>query len=396
MPEVEARHYDVPNRRVRSFVGREDTLEKIKELFSIPRPSTQIVVLRAMGGQGKTQIALEICRQMKEIRWTIFWVDATSENSLKKDFGNIYDKIRKSGVESMDTDSRATYVRQKFCDWPRPWLMIFDNYDDSQGFNNIQDFIPESSLGRILITSRHAETLTIADETGRIELPGLDPKDATELLVRQSAVQGDRYDDQAASRIVERLGYHELAIDQAGSCIHKRSISLQGFLADYESRRKIILQEVPRMSQYRRKVSGADQEIHLNVLTTCELSFQQLAANEDGRQKGKFLTFLAFSYCSPFSEQVLKEFWTDPLRLAWIPEISSFLADSLGLSHDSWDSDLFVDCLVQLRDLSLIQSYHRQRDGYCYMTLHPLIQEWLMLRADHETCMRYSLWLQMF
>jgi hypothetical protein len=247
LPKVKARYYDVPNRRVRSFVGREDILGVIKKLFSVPRPGSQIVVLRAMGGQGKTQIALEICRQMKEICWAIFWVDATSENSLKKDFGHIYDRISRNSL--VDTDSTATYVQQSFCNWPHPWLMVFDNYDDPQGFNNIQDFIPDSSLGRILITSRHAESLTIADETGRIELPGLYPKDAIELLVKQSTVHGDRYDDQAASEIVERLGYHPLAIDQAGSYIHKRSISLQEFLADYESRRKIILQEVPRMSQ---------------------------------------------------------------------------------------------------------------------------------------------------
>jgi hypothetical protein len=45
-----------------------------------------------------------------------------------------------------------------------------------KGFNNIQDFIPESLLRRLLITSRHANTLVLADEGGRIELPGFHPK----------------------------------------------------------------------------------------------------------------------------------------------------------------------------------------------------------------------------
>lgn len=54
--------------------------------------------------------------------------------------------------------------------------MVFNSCDDPQGFNNIQNFILESPLGRLLITSRHANTLALADEAGRIEFPGFYPK----------------------------------------------------------------------------------------------------------------------------------------------------------------------------------------------------------------------------
>lgn len=346
-----------------------------------------------MGGQGKTQIALEICRQMKEICSAIFWVDASSENSLKKDFEQIYERIKKTGAALADTHSKSVYVQKSFCEWPHPWLMVFDNYDDPQVFSNIQEFIPESSFGRILITSRHADTLALADEKGRIELRGLAQKDAVELLLRQSALQGVQHDDHAASAIVERLGCHPLAIDQAGSYIHKRRISLEEFLIDYESRQKTILQEIPRMTQYRRKVLDADQEILLNVFTTCELSFQQLLAKDDSRRiSGRLLTFIAFFHCSSFYESVIRGFWNNPLRVAWSPEASHFLSECLGLSDGKWDSGIFLDRLVELRDLSLIQSFNRDPHGYSYLTLHPLIQDWLILRLDHETCVQYSVW----
>ena len=54
------------------------------------------------------------------------------------------------------------------------------SYGDPQGFNNIQDFIPESPLGYLLITSKHANTLALADEAGRIELPRFHSK--TQLI----------------------------------------------------------------------------------------------------------------------------------------------------------------------------------------------------------------------
>ena len=393
LPNFEGRYYEVPNRKVRSFIGREDILNQIKKLFLDPEPSTHIVVLRAMGGQGKTQIALETCRLMRETCSAIFWIDASSENSLKKDFEQIYERIKKDGASIVDTHAKAVYVQKSFSEWPYPWLMVFDNYDDPQGFSNFQDFIPEGSFTRIIITSRHANTLILADELGRIELPGLEKNDAIELLVKQSALQSDLNHDHVASTIVERLGYHPLAIDQAGSYIHKRRITLQEFLIDYESRQKTILQEVPRMTQYRRKLSDSDQEIPLNVFTTCELSFQQLLSNDNSRpSSGQLLTFIAFFFCSSFCERVMIAFWSNPLREAWVPEASYFLSECLGLSDGQWDSGLFLDRLVELRDLSLIQSFHKDLVGHCYLTMHPLIQDWLILRMDHVTRERYSIW----
>ncbi len=57
---ITSRIYEVPNQGVQRFVGREDILNKIKEAASTePESAPQKVVLRAMGGQGKTQVALK-------------------------------------------------------------------------------------------------------------------------------------------------------------------------------------------------------------------------------------------------------------------------------------------------------------------------------------------------
>ena len=55
-------YFEVPNRRVSYFVGREDVLQKIETGISSDA-GPQVFVLRGLGGQGKTQIALEYCRR---------------------------------------------------------------------------------------------------------------------------------------------------------------------------------------------------------------------------------------------------------------------------------------------------------------------------------------------
>ncbi len=53
-------YYEIPNRRVDGFVGREDILRKIDEALS-DGSGPHYAVLQGMGGQGKTQVALEYC-----------------------------------------------------------------------------------------------------------------------------------------------------------------------------------------------------------------------------------------------------------------------------------------------------------------------------------------------
>ena len=95
LSSTSGRHYHVPNGRlVRGFVGRNTILQKIEAVFSSERGyGPHIVVLRGLGGQGKTQIALEYCRQAREEGMgAIFWVDATSVDTVKNSFRTIADR----------------------------------------------------------------------------------------------------------------------------------------------------------------------------------------------------------------------------------------------------------------------------------------------------------------
>lgn len=66
----------------------------------------RIVVVRGLGGQGKTQVALEYCHRAKEtgIR-AILWIDATSQVTVEKTFETISESIKKPGDIIQDNAS---------------------------------------------------------------------------------------------------------------------------------------------------------------------------------------------------------------------------------------------------------------------------------------------------
>jgi NB-ARC domain len=356
--------YMVPNRRVRAFIGREDILGKIEDGFSAEgRPC--VMVIRAMGGQGKTQVALEYCHRAKDQRFkAIFWLDAMSESSLRKGFRTIAERIKPLDM-IIDDDSGVDLVLEKLGEWPEPWLMIFDNYDDPKTFNNLQEYIPGED-GCFLVTTRHADTDAMTDPENVIELPGLDERSALDLLFKLSQTKETEINVEEGKHIVGRLGFHPLAITQAGTYMKLRKIKLRDFLAYYKRQRLSILQQTPQMSQYRRKLgklNEADTETALNVFTTWELSFQLLLASETSGtsntsidMEGDLLTLFAFFDCKDISEELFKAFCVNPkFQESRNSTGFSLRLDLLLDESGNWDEDKFASILITLNQHALLQ-----------------------------------------
>lgn len=232
-------HYIVPNRRVREFVGREDVLAKLDHAFSAGL-AQQIVVLRGLGGQGKTQVALEYCRRAKNSGISaIFWIDLTSEFTVRKSYETISEKIKDTGQVIHD-ESGVEFVREKLGNWASPYLIVFDNYNNPSAFN-LQDYMPEGEHSRMVVTSRHADTESLADPDNLIQLHGLHEKEALALLLKQSSLKESESNYQHGKSIIKKLGYHALAITQAGSYVKLQQIGLHQFMEHYGGGRKLDL-----------------------------------------------------------------------------------------------------------------------------------------------------------
>ncbi|PQE21480.1 Tetratricopeptide-like helical protein [Rutstroemia sp. NJR-2017a BBW] len=373
------RHLIIPNRRVTRLLGREDILTRIEDGLS-SGPGPRIVVLRGLGGQGKTQVALEYCQRAKknEVQ-SIFWVDATSAGTVKKDFAVIYERLK--GTHNATEDS------EKVQQWSYPWLVVFDNHDDPGSFH-LPDYIPSGEDGRILITSRHADIGQLAEHDFDIQLPGLPKEDALDLLIRHSRANDPTSRDDGYA-IIDRLGYHALAIVQAGSFIQSQKIRLSQFMEVYNRQREVILRQTPKISPYRRKLGDAEDETALNVFTTWELSFQQLETNDDEKKsKSTILTLFAFLDRQKISHHLFETYCDRKFPFSDEPETLKCL--SIFLHDGKWEKRKFIDLLNDLSQLSLIHTWSRDSDDTCHLSLHPLVQDWIRLRTSPDLCYDYT------
>ena len=263
---------------------------------------------------------------------------------------------------------------------------MFDNYDDPRTFSNVQEYIPQGEHGCVLFTSRHTDSNELADHDNVVELPGLSPENSLELLHKKCHTQNVEGAEIEGARIVERLGYHALAITQAGAYIQRQKLQLCDFLLHYNDQRAAILQQTFAMSQYRRKLNEQDKETALTVFTTWELSFQHLRD-----QEADLLTLFAFFNNKDISEQLFEKFLTYPDNKTKTPKYLDPAMKPLLDSNGNWDKYKFAENIINFFDIALLQSWNRESDGYLHFSLHPLVQYWILLRTTKDVFQKFFL-----
>ena len=362
--------FEIPRQRVVHFVGRKNLLQSLKSFVlsnsgefnpSDPALPLRIAVLVGLGGQGKTQTALELCRQCMDSFHTIIWINASSRIAALSDVKKIVRKVSTEFESSHDVQAMLSFFHQWLRELVKPWMLVFDNYDDPIGFPDIMNFYPDH--GSVIITSRHqsSKRLGVAFEVG-----ALTDEEGVELLLRsvKDEDQGPEFLAEAR-RVVAKLGHLALAIDQAASYISARQMSLPTFVELFESRKKAILAHTPATWEYR---TQTDNKQALSAFTTWELSINQVASNEVQRELiTDFLTLLAFLESNSVKESLFSVYVEQRPRAQQNQSLGIFL--SLG----KWDSATFQDLVMSLVDLALVQSVDYD-DGYLLLSLHPVIK----------------------
>lgn len=376
---------EIPDSRVVPyFVGRKDILADLEYMFDNYShqdngSNTPTVILLGMGGQGKTQIALQFCRKAYRADkygnrrfHAIFWVDASTETTVRKGFQSIYKTISGEQQTSLDENDQIQFVKNTMKKWRFSWLIVFDNYDEPPAFRNLEDFIPSGPHGSILITSRHED----AGQRGQVvNVPGLAEEDAVDLLISQSRTEETENALKEVRQIVQRLGYLALAIHQAGAYIFKHP-PLSSFLDSFEAEKNKLLTFTPTFWQYKRVFGNNEQERFLSAFTTWELSLGNLDADTDRRDKiVEFITISAYLYTRNISEDLIKPSFSDA---------GSWMNIFLGPAGQ-WDGNKFLNILIKLRELALIQSFSPEKR--CF-SLHPVVSDWLKCRTLEKDLVR--------
>lgn len=332
----------------------------------------KIVVLLGMGGQGKSRLAFDFGREVatESPSTLVLWLDATSKRTLTRSLEDVADRWNSRKRKFVDTDSRLKYVRDILSE--REWLLVFDNYDHPDQFAGICDFIPPGN-GSILITSRHADA-TMLGKT--VQLSGMDEREGLDLLRRRTEQNlSDPTIREEAIKILQVLGHLPLAIDQAAAYIRQRRLPLHQFLQLYESQKETVLNQKHIYWDYKRKLDGEEkEETSLGVLTTWELSIQQVSGARSHQSAVEhLLTIAAFLGQIEVSESLFREY---AQRIRPMPEWLGCFA-----TKGQWDPYAYRDVVSELLRLSLVQGCS-SITGKCYLSLHPMIKDWLQLRAS--------------
>ncbi|KAK1978876.1 hypothetical protein LZ30DRAFT_198966 [Colletotrichum cereale] len=271
------------------------------------------------------------------------------------------------------------------------WLMVVDNADDVKVFypkpESVQSgsttskthqplaaFLPQSSNGRILVTSRSrdvAERLT-GSSRNVLSIEAMDEDQAHQLL--QKKLQ-DAHDDEVAAELLRALEYMPLAITQAAAFILRRAprMSPSTYLADFHKSEKNKASLLNRnMGDLRRDPSASN-----SIVTTWQITFDSI--RQERQSAADLLAFLSFFNPQGIPEWVLRSYQrsegdedaTESLTDDGTQSSQSdWKVDENSSSEDESEFDELEDDLGMLREFSLVTITTQKG----MLEMHPLVR----------------------
>lgn len=150
---------------------------------------TSPLVLYGAPGTGKTELALHFAHTNQEKYNSIFWIDASSMETVQNGFLRVGQAILEANATSAprrpppygmiaDLLGLATFIDESgllsakdlqnidhivgiILKWfndsrNHPWLLIFDNHDEPESFT-LRNYFPQNNLGTIMVTTRRRD-----------------------------------------------------------------------------------------------------------------------------------------------------------------------------------------------------------------------------------------------
>ncbi|KAI0402570.1 kinesin light chain [Xylaria palmicola] len=354
------------------FVAREQELADMrKTLKSDGR--RRVVVLHGLGGMGKTQLAIEYMKRNKDNYSAIFWLNIKDENSLKQSFARIAHQIKRQHPSASrvgglniqkDLDETIDAVKA-WLSLPSNsrWLMVYGNYDNPKLLSNtdpaainIQEYLPESYQGSIVITTRLSQ-VKIGHAIRLLKMQNLN--DSLQILESASKREG-LADNLDAIHLAQKLDGLPLALATAGGYLEQTSVSFRSYLCLYEDSWTRLQISSPELSSYEDRT----------LYSTWQLSLDQI--QRQNKHSAALLQLWAYFDNQDIWLELLQSYYTHSID--WIHEITK---DELSFSrtvrtltvYGLVEVDSSVDQLIESRGYSVHGCVHS------WIT-HVLNREW--------------------
>ncbi len=323
--------WNVPIARNRNFTGREEQLKRLHDSLQSGKPTALTQAIRGMGGVGKTQIAAEYAYRHAGEYDVVWWVQSEVATKRASDFAGLAGKLGLKEAGARDLDITINAVRE----WLRvndKWLLIFDNAERPE---DISPYLPQSTLGHVLITSRHSAWIGTAEP---LDIEIMPPDEAIAFLLKRT----DSEDKETAAELAKELGYLPLALEQAGAYIEQTAGSLTGYLKLFrDNQTKIFGEDAAKPSM----------DYEQTILTTWTAALEKV--QEQSPEAIELMNLCAFLAPDDIPKEMLIE------GAKHLPET---LAEAVK------EPLLFNRALTALRNFSLIEA---RDDG---LSIHRLLQ----------------------
>lgn len=153
----------VPFNMVMDFVGREDALKTVLDKIfpDSNERHCQLTALVGPEGVGKTQVAVEAARKLRQqcVNCSIYWISASPElspESLENAFRAIGRRLKVPGIQEEQSDCISLVKQALSRDGADNWLFIIDDLR-LESLSLLLASLPFSSNGSILLTCRNSE-----------------------------------------------------------------------------------------------------------------------------------------------------------------------------------------------------------------------------------------------
>ncbi|KAF2678494.1 FabD/lysophospholipase-like protein [Lentithecium fluviatile CBS 122367] len=358
--------------RVKTFVERPSEMAELERALLPQRRRNmrqKIFVLYGLGGIVKTQLAVEFTRRHHRKFSLVFWLNGSSEVSLKLSIARCAGRI----PASQTSDASRTYstssagnideVVGEVKGWlAQPdnteWLVVFDNVDRDYSAHtvdplayDVRQYFSGADHGSVLITTRLARLEQLG---GSQQVNKVDRAQAQEIL--ESWYRKELVTFGGSGRLFSLLDGLPLAIAQAGAYLQQSGVDLSTYLRFYE-------QQWEELMQTRDQADAPLQDYpNRSVWTTWTISSNVI--REQDKATSNLLLLWSFLDNKDLWFRLFTAACSGSRKVA--AEVSRWIGDLAN-------SELkFTQSMQLLRSYSLVESVE---NGASYAT-HPVVHRW--------------------
>ena len=278
----------MPFERNPRFTGRESELSRLEQLLFQSGQTTKVAIT-GLGGVGKTQLAIELVhRAMEKCKdCLVFWMPAMDPESLHQAYLAVAQKLSIPGWNKDGTDVKHLVQEYLSKSSAGQWLLVFDNADEVNMWmhkppskpglsRRLVDYLPRSTQGNIIFTSRDRKAAVKLAPQNVIEVPEMSEEVAKELLQKCLINPVPTDTDRTTKALLAQLTYLPLAIVQASAYINENGISIADYISLLAEKDDSTIELLSEDFED----DGRYHNIKNPVATTWLISFEQISQRD--------------------------------------------------------------------------------------------------------------------